>query len=141
MTVWIEPDEPRHPLVGIVHALGLADGRPVMVCALDLPFVTRRLIRRIAKADAGGAPAVIASLGGRTQPLLGCYQPEALEPLTEALRARRRAGPRGDRARSAPTLVEVEDAEELFNINSPDDLLQASAMLDRRDATRRQPAH
>jgi CTP:molybdopterin cytidylyltransferase MocA len=38
-------------------------------------------------------------------------------------------------------LYEVEDAEELFNINTPDDLLQASAMIDRRGDARRQPAH
>jgi molybdopterin-guanine dinucleotide biosynthesis protein A len=140
VTVWIEPDEPRHPLVGIVHALGVADGRPVMVCALDLPFVTSALIRRIAKADAGGAPAVIASSAGRTQPLLGCYEPEALERLTAAL-DRVDVPAREAVAALGAVLYEVEDAEELFNINSPDDLLQASAMLDRRGDARRQPAH
>ena len=31
-----------------------------------------------------------------------------------------------------PVLFEVEDPEELFDVNSPDDLLQAAAMLDRR---------
>jgi molybdopterin-guanine dinucleotide biosynthesis protein A len=140
VTVWIEPDEPRHPLVGIVHALGLADGRPVMVCALDLPFVTSGLIRRIAKADDGGAPAVIASSRGRTQPLLGCYEPEALEPLTAALE-RVDVPVREAVAALGAVLYEVEDPDELFNINSPDDLLQASAMIDRRRDTRRQPAH
>ena len=140
VTVWIEPDEPRHPLVGIVHALGLADGRPVMVCALDLPFVTSALIRRIAKADGGGAPAVIASSAGRTQPLLGCYEPEALERLTAAL-DRVDVPVREAVAALGAVLYEVEDGEELFNINSPDDLLQASAMIDRRGDARRQPAH
>jgi molybdenum cofactor guanylyltransferase len=139
VTVWIEPDEPTHPLAGIVHALGLADGRPVMVCALDLPFVTANLIRAIADTDGGGAPAVVASLGGRTQPLLGCYQPEALGPLTAAL-ARADVPAREAVARIDPVLHEVRDADELFNINSPDDLLQASAMLDRRRAGARQPS-
>jgi molybdopterin-guanine dinucleotide biosynthesis protein A len=139
VTVWIESDEPRHPLVGIVHALGLADGRPAMVCALDLPFVTSGLIRRIAQADGGGTPAVIASSGGSTQPLLGCYQPEALEPLTAALE-RVDVPVREAVAALDPVLYEVEDAEELFNINSPDDLLQASAMIDRRRDPRGQPA-
>ena len=139
VTVWIEPDEPRHPLVGIVHALGLADGRPVMVCALDLPFVSSGLIRRIAKTDGGGAPAVIASSGGRTQPLLGCYEPEALGPLTAALE--RVVPAREAVAALGAVLYEVEDAGELFNINTPDDLLQASAMIDRRGDVRPQPAH
>ena len=31
--VWIEPESPRHPLVGITQALALAGGRPVLVCA------------------------------------------------------------------------------------------------------------
>ena len=139
VTVWIEPDEPCHPLVGIVQALSLADGRPVMVCALDLPFVTSGLIRRIANADDGGAPAVIASLGGRTQPLLGRYEPAALEPLANAVE-RSDVPVREAVATLDPVLYEVEDADELFNINSPDDLLQASAMIDRRGETRRQPA-
>src|SRR5690349_6719821 len=74
VTVWIEPDEPRHPLTGIVHALGLADGRAVLVCPVDLPFVSAGLIRRIARVPRGGGPAVIAALDGRTQPLLGRYE-------------------------------------------------------------------
>ena len=138
VTVWIEPDEPRHPLVGIVHALGLADGRPVMVCALDLPFVTADLIRAIADTDGGDAPAVIATLGNRTQPLLGCYQPEALDPLTAAL-ARPDVPAREAVATLDPMLHQVRDPDELFNINSPDDLLQASAMLHQR-RTARQPS-
>jgi molybdenum cofactor guanylyltransferase len=131
VTVWVEPDEPRHPLLGVVHALGLAEGRPVLVCPVDLPFVTSGLIRRIAETDSGGAPAVIAGRGGDTQPLLGCYHHEALEPLAQALRAPD-APVREVVATLGPVVYEVSDPDELFNINSPDDLLQASAMLDRR---------
>src|SRR4051794_20788061 len=29
--LWIEPDEPRHPLCGVAHALRLAMGRPILV--------------------------------------------------------------------------------------------------------------
>lgn len=131
VAVWIEPDEPRHPLTGIVHALGVAEGRPVMVCAADLPFVTAGLVRRIAGTDCGAAPAVIATGAGGPQPLLGCYQPPALEPLSQALQ-RRDVSVREAVSALHPLLHEVDDAEALFNINSPDDLLQAAAMLDRR---------
>ena len=31
-----------------------------------------------------------------------------------------------------PVLLEVDDPDELFDVNAPDDLLQAAAMLDRR---------
>jgi molybdenum cofactor guanylyltransferase len=140
VTVWIEPDEPRHPLAGVIHALGLAEGRPVMVSAVDLPFVTSEVIRRIAEADRGRAPAVIASCDGRTQPLLGCYQPEALEPLIAAIE-RPEVPVREAVAALDPALHEVDDPEELFNVNSPDDLLQASALLGRRREAARQPSH
>jgi molybdopterin-guanine dinucleotide biosynthesis protein A len=135
-TVWVEPDEPRHPLLGIVHALGLAEGRPVMVCAVDLPFVSSGLIRRITETERGTAPAVIATGDGRSQPLLGCYHPEALERLTAALQ--REDVPVVEAVASLdPRSYAVEDPDALFNVNSPDDLLQASAMLDRRHAISR----
>src|SRR6266513_99355 len=41
--LWEEPDEPLHPLRGIVTALEQADGRTVLVCGCDLPFVTPAL--------------------------------------------------------------------------------------------------
>jgi molybdopterin-guanine dinucleotide biosynthesis protein A len=127
VTVWVEPDELSHPLVGVRYALEMADGRPLIVCAADLPFVTPRLVRELA-AGARRAPAVIAAAGDHIQPLLGWYHPRALEtlraadlesgvPVREVVRA---LGPR---------LLEV-DPELLFNVNTPSDLLQASAMID-----------
>ncbi len=125
-TVWVEPESPTHPLLGIMHALSLAEGRPVLVCAADLPFVRAETIERIAGADPQGAPAVIASGGGRTQPLLGCYQPATLELVSLA-------GERPVRdviAEIGARTVEV-DPHDLFNVNYPEDLLQAAALLDR----------
>src|SRR5450755_3987030 len=87
VTVWIEPERPRHPLVGIVQALGLAEGRAVVVCALDLPFVTPGLLGELATADPGNAPAVIVACDGAVQPLLGCYQSSAGPLLAPAARA------------------------------------------------------
>jgi molybdenum cofactor guanylyltransferase len=130
VTVWIEPDEPRHPLLGVVHALGLADSRPVLVCPVDLPFISGALIRRLVDAGRGPATAVIAAHEGHTQPLLGCYHPTALDSLCASLE--REVPVREAVAALDPTHYEVEDADELFNINSPDDLLLAAAMVDRR---------
>jgi molybdopterin-guanine dinucleotide biosynthesis protein A len=128
--VWIEPDTPRHPVAGIVHALELAGGRAVMVCAADMPFVTPDLVRAIARRDPAGAPAVVAVCDGALQPLLGCYQPQARELLTPALTE---PGVRLTEAVAAlsPRLYEVGDPDALFNVNSPDDLLVAAGMLDR----------
>ncbi|MGB0094561.1 MAG: NTP transferase domain-containing protein, partial [Solirubrobacteraceae bacterium] len=61
VTVWIEPTTPRHPLVGIVQALALAAGRPVLIVAGDLPFVTAELLGDLARSAPGAAPAVIAA--------------------------------------------------------------------------------
>jgi molybdopterin-guanine dinucleotide biosynthesis protein A len=130
VTVWIEPAGPTHPLYGIIQALALGEGRAVLVCATDLPFVSPALIRRIVdEAVAVGAPAVVAAQDGQMQPLLGCYQPAAAGMLAApapevSLRAAVEA--------IGPRLVEVEEPEELFNINAPEDLLQAAAMLDGR---------
>ena len=38
--VWIEPDRPADPLLGVIEALELAGGRAVLVCPVDYPFVT-----------------------------------------------------------------------------------------------------
>lgn len=128
VTVWVEPQTPCHPLLGIMHALSLAEGRPIVSCATDLPFVTPQVIERLARAHPRGAPAVIAASRGETQPLLGCYQPDTLDllrtptlsadlPLREVV------------ARIGARTVEV-DPQVLFNVNTPDDLLQAAGMLD-----------
>jgi molybdenum cofactor guanylyltransferase len=131
VSVWIEPSQPQHPLTGILHALSLAEGRPVLICAGDMPLVTAELVGVIAGTDPGSAAAAVASTAAGLQPLLACYQPAALLPLAEA------AGDPNVRLRDAvgalnPVRVEVEEPELLFNVNTPDDLLQAAAMLDRR---------
>ncbi len=135
MRVWIEPAQPRHPLVGLINALELAEGRAVLACAADLPFVTAELIATLARCDPQGAPAVIATSGGRLQPLLGCYQSSAL-PLLSADAADFQR-PLRDLVRAlGPRLLEVTDPDALFNVNAPDDLLQAAAMLDQRRSRR-----
>jgi molybdopterin-guanine dinucleotide biosynthesis protein A len=128
-TVWVEPQAARHPLIGLMHALDLAEGRPIVASPLDLPFVSAEVIRRLVAAEPGSAPAVVAAAAGVVQPLLGCYQPQARERL-------RSAGFGPDvpvrRAIAAIGARELEvDPQVLFNVNSPDDLLQAAAMLDR----------
>ena len=130
VTVWVEPQSLAHPLVGLVHAIGLAGGRSVLVCAGDLPFVTPSAVRQLAEADGHGAPAVIAASDGRLQPLLGRYEPIVAELLGEQ-------DPSGLRLTEAvaglkPAVVELDDPDLVFNVNTPDDLLQASAMLDLR---------
>ncbi|MEA2330400.1 MAG: molybdenum cofactor guanylyltransferase [Thermoleophilaceae bacterium] len=120
---WEEPDEPRHPLTGIVHAIATADG-PVLVCAADMPFVTADACRTLLQAS-GSTPAVVATAGGVLQPTFGLYAPAALEllraapddaPLTRTVEAL-------DPARVAlpPALVR--------SVNTAEDLAEAEALL------------
>lgn len=129
--IWIEPALPRHPLVGICHALQMAVGRPVLVCAADLPFVTAATLARLARADPGDAPAVIAvSPDDELQPLLGCYQPAAAGALEaaahEAVAPLRRAV-----AAIQPRRLKIADARLLFNVNSRQDLDRAQRLISR----------
>jgi molybdenum cofactor guanylyltransferase len=123
---WDEPEEPRHPLTGIVHALDRA-GAPVLVCGADMPFVTGDACRSLLAAAAGsaGAPAAVAVAGGRLEPILGVYAPSALgdlrdaprdSPLTETVEAL-------DPVRVAlpPALVR--------SVNTPEELAAAEAAL------------
>jgi molybdopterin-guanine dinucleotide biosynthesis protein A len=116
----------QHPLVGLRTALELAEGRSVLVCAVDLPLITPTLIRRLAMAEPESAPAVLAAHDGAVQPLLGRYSSQALDSL--------RVADPGVALRQAVgalevQLLEVQDPLELFNVNTPGDLSRAAAVL------------
>ena len=125
VAVWTEPARPRHPLAGILHALGVASGRAVLVCAADMPFVTPEVVRLIAAADADGAPAVVPTCGGVIQPLLALYLPAAAPLLAPALGADRPL--RVDVGAIGPRLLELEDPRVFENVNTPADLTRALA--------------
>jgi molybdopterin-guanine dinucleotide biosynthesis protein A len=129
VAIWIEQRPERHPLAGLIEALELAGGRAVVVCAVDLPFVTPELIGALAQADPGDTPAVVASRRGALQPLLGCYQPAAAALLDRPGFAQ--APVRDAVAAIGPRRYEVADETQLFNVNGPEDLLTAAGMLDR----------
>lgn len=126
--VWIEPDEPRHPLAGILHALKLARGRPVLVVAGDLPLLTVAVLRALVDCDLEGSPAVIASAGGRLQPLCAVYAPAAARLLSPAVESSVRMTEAVEAL--GARIVELPDERPFFNVNAPDDLLQAAAMLE-----------
>jgi molybdenum cofactor guanylyltransferase len=127
--VWIEPDEPHNPLFGIVEALALAGGRPVLTCPADLPFVTPTLLIQLSQTLPEGAPAVVATCAGELQPLLGCYQARSAELL--AASARQAEGDvAGAVAALQPRRIEVSNPVELFDVDSPEDLLIAAGMMD-----------
>ncbi len=123
-----EPAEPRHPLVGVMEALRVGQGRPVLICPADLPLVTATVLTELLQADPGGAPAVVATGAARgLQPLLGCYRPEAATLLAAA--ARQATAPvRVAVAAIGPRELVVAD-ELLGNVNTPEDLAWAESRL------------
>src|SRR5262245_41449008 len=82
---WNEPDEPQHPLTGIVYAIKRAKA-PVLICAADMPFVTADACRTLIAAARGAAssPAAVAVAEGQLQPALGVFAPAALDALRAA---------------------------------------------------------
>lgn len=79
---WDEPPEPRHPVAGIVHALERADG-PVLVCAVDMPWVTADACRSLCDAAPGSVAAVAVGEGDMC-PVFAVYAQAALETLRGA---------------------------------------------------------
>lgn len=132
VAVWLEDDEPRHPLAGVVQALRCAEDRAVVVLAGDMPFVPPALVRTLSSADALGAPVVAARSEHGLQPLCARYEPEALPLLTGF---RPDAPAREVIAALDPVVLEVVDETLLLNVNSPEDLLLAATMLSGRRAT------
>jgi molybdopterin-guanine dinucleotide biosynthesis protein A len=121
---WDEPDDPQHPVAGIVHALERAGG-PILVCAADMPFVTADVCGLIAADLRPGMKAAVAFSEGRLQPLLAAYAQEALEVL--------RTAPDGEPLTRTveslmPVLIDVEP-DIVFNVNSPEDLAEAERRL------------
>jgi molybdenum cofactor guanylyltransferase len=122
--VWIEPDEPQHPLAGVVHALRTASVRRILVLACDMPLVPEALLRGLLKA-ADGAGAV-ACCGDIAEPLCACYTKQALKGL-ERFEPGERAIDVVDGLGVAR--VEWDDADAVLSVNAPEDLLRAQALL------------
>jgi molybdenum cofactor guanylyltransferase len=129
--LWEEPDEPVHPLLGIVTALEQADGRAVLACACDLPFVSADLAARIA---GDRAHLVVPRTGERLHPLFARYTHGLLPALREALRSE--APLHEALVGLRPVILDEHDLRPfgdpgrlLFNVNTPDDLERAEAML------------
>lgn len=80
---WDEPDEPQHPLVGVVAALRRA-AAPVVVVPVDLPRVAPGLLAAIA---AHPAPLAVVEAAGRLHPLLGRFDPADADALEAAAHA------------------------------------------------------
>lgn len=109
---WDEPDEPRHPLTGLRAALARAGSAGCVALACDTPFVPPGLLRGLAACD----ELTFVRAGGRLHPLPGRY----VAPL-----------PAEGALLSLPAAVlDWASGDDLFNVNSPEDLERAAARLE-----------
>lgn len=117
-----EPDEPRHPLTGVVAALTHAGSRGAIILPCDTPFISPMLLRVLASATSTTA----VRAGGRAHPLIARYTPEHLPHLEQAATD-------GQSVTQALESLEPEYIEalerETFNVNTPDDLARAEEIL------------
>jgi molybdenum cofactor guanylyltransferase len=141
--ILVEPSLPRHPLCGIVAALRECEGRPLVVCACDMPFVTSPLLAWLGALD---VPLAVADDGDRLHPLLGRYHPALLEtlskqlerqpPLTEVVAAL------GARIISARELERFGDSQRIcLNVNTTAGLEHAERLLSGGDRVMNLPPH
>jgi len=130
--VWQEPEEPSHPLTGVVAALERAC-RPVVVCGCDLPFLAPALLAHLAGRS---EPLVVVEAAGTVHPLIGRYTPELIDALRvgrdEQRPLREVVAELGAVRITEPKLRRYGDPERIvFNVNTPADLARAEEILRR----------
>ena len=130
----LRPDE--GPLAGIEAALLAAQYRSVFVAAGDMPFLTGDLVGYLLDLLYAHISAVVPCFGGIPHPLCAAYGREIQPAVSAALDAGARAVrellqslPRVRYVREEE-LLRFGDSELLLaNVNSPEDLARAQAVL------------
>ena len=122
--VWVEPDEPRHPLAGVVHALRMASARRILVLACDMPLVPEELLRAL--LEASNDVGAITCCRDIAEPLCAVYTRQALKGLEQF-----EPGQRATDIVEALGVAHVEwdDADAVLSVNAPEDLIRAQALL------------
>ena len=115
------------PLAGIEAALAAISAEALLVFACDHPFVDAALIQAL--RDAEPCDAVVARLDGKAQPLAARYARSILARVQRRLQR--------DQLRLLDLVAELDPrwidfaagTRSLFNVNTPDDLARAEALL------------
>jgi molybdenum cofactor guanylyltransferase len=122
--ILLEPDEPTHPLLGVITAL---DQYPAVIALpCDMPFVASEQLSALA---ASAAHIVVL---GPDQPFPALYRASALPQLRAALEAC--GSMRSTQAQSAVAPVSTAATRESgqLTVNTPEDLAAAELLLSRR---------
>jgi molybdenum cofactor guanylyltransferase len=128
--IWHEPDEPSHPLCGIVAALERGDGSPLIACACDMPFLTSELLSYLSERD---EPLVVPRAGGRMHPLVARYDRSLLDELRQGMQPPRAL--HDVISELDPVIVDEAELRHfgdptrlLFNVNTREDLARAEEL-------------
>jgi molybdopterin-guanine dinucleotide biosynthesis protein A len=126
-----EPEQPRHPLCGIVAALRHAGERPLVTIGCDMPFADAGLLAWLGSIS---EPLAVASLDGQLQPLPARYDGTHLSALEAALEREEALRPTlaslRPRLLGEDELARFGDPSRLcFNVNTPADLERAERQL------------
>ena len=132
------------PLAGLHAALEWAisetpEARFVATVPVDTPFIPEDMVARLMLAlRANDVGSAIAASGGMRHPATGLWDVSLIGEVEDALRTGTRAMTRfAEMQKSAVVdfpLIEIGDTaiDPFFNVNTPDDLQQAEALLSRR---------
>ena len=122
------------PLAGVLAGLdwAAASGFSHIVTApTDTPFLPRDLVARLKSAAvAQGAPLAAAASGGRAHPVIGLWPCRFADDLRGALaQGLRKVDAWTGRHGVAVAEFEPEPQDPFFNVNRPEDLQEAEALL------------
>jgi molybdopterin-guanine dinucleotide biosynthesis protein A len=119
----LEPDEPTHPLLGIITAL---EHHPAIIAIpCDMPFIQPQALVALAEMTDD-----VATLW-RGEPFPSLYRRQVRPQLMTALEAS--ASMRSTQAQSsAPAAIASTRPAQQLSINAPEDLAQAEAILSER---------
>jgi molybdenum cofactor guanylyltransferase len=120
----LEPDEPTHPLLGIITALELYPAIIAIPC--DMPLVEPRALVALAEMDED-----IATLWP-AQPFPSLYRRLVLPQLREALEANQSMRATQAQSSLAPAAVSSADSATQISVNTPEDLARAEALIRQR---------
>jgi len=120
----LEPDEPTHPLLGIITAL---EHHPAVIAIpCDMPFLPPPTLAALAEMTADVALLV------PDQPFPALYRHAMLPQLQDALQAGRSVRSTQAQSSLAPESAASTDPATQLTVNTPEDLARAEQRISRR---------
>ncbi|MEX2649912.1 MAG: molybdenum cofactor guanylyltransferase MobA [Alphaproteobacteria bacterium] len=125
------------PLAGVLTGLEWAAGsskRWLATVPNDTPFLPRDLVARLAAAAvSAGADLACAASAGRTHPVVGLWRTSLAGDLRRAMveEGMRKVDAWTARHRLATVDFATEPVDPFFNVNAPDDLVEAERLAER----------